>query len=327
MLLVLCPSFAAARQEPRRIPDTDRIRLAEAFRIAERLGNRVWSGWSKAPFAVALITPEYEFLVRHPNPPADFKRLGTDPLLASEVYVRKRVFQMELLASFPLNGVATIIIGQAENTDAKGSTPWVITLLHEHFHQLQYSQPGYYSQVAGLGLARGDETGKWMLDFPFPYKDPEVGSAFSTLCRALAEALDSRGTRQFPKKLSAYIESRKSFVGRLAPDDYKYYSFQLWQEGAARYTEHRIAQLAASQYAPTEAFRSMRDFTPFKEVADSILRRIESHLRTISLGQQQRVAFYAVGAAEAMLADLGRSKWQQRYFKEKFSTERYFTGH
>ena len=58
--------------------DTDRIRLAEAFRVAARIGNSVWSGWSKAPFAVDLITSEYEFLVGHPDPPAEFKRLKED---------------------------------------------------------------------------------------------------------------------------------------------------------------------------------------------------------------------------------------------------------
>jgi hypothetical protein len=36
--------------------------LAEAFRIAETLGNRVWSGWDKAPFAVLLVTPQNEYL-------------------------------------------------------------------------------------------------------------------------------------------------------------------------------------------------------------------------------------------------------------------------
>jgi hypothetical protein len=55
-------------QQITRLPETDRIRLAEAFRIAEALGNRVWSGWDKAPFAVLLVTPQNESLVRHPRP-------------------------------------------------------------------------------------------------------------------------------------------------------------------------------------------------------------------------------------------------------------------
>ena len=39
VLLALWPSFAGARQGPPRIPDADRIRLAEAYRIGERLGE------------------------------------------------------------------------------------------------------------------------------------------------------------------------------------------------------------------------------------------------------------------------------------------------
>ena len=47
---------------------TDGTRLIEAFRVGDRLGDRIWPGWSRAPFAVLLVTPEYEFLIRHPLP-------------------------------------------------------------------------------------------------------------------------------------------------------------------------------------------------------------------------------------------------------------------
>jgi len=43
----------------------DRVRLREVFRLGDSIGDRVWPGWSKAPFAVLLVTPEYEFLVRY----------------------------------------------------------------------------------------------------------------------------------------------------------------------------------------------------------------------------------------------------------------------
>jgi hypothetical protein len=325
-VFILVLPLAATAQEIAHLPNIDRTRIAEAFRIADTLGNRVWKDWSTAPLATLLITQEHEFLVRHPNPPGDFKKAGTDALLRGEVYFRKRVFQMDFLATFPLNGVPTIIIGQAENTMARTSTPWVVTLLHEHFHQLQYSRAGYYNQVAELGLARGDATGMWMLNFPFPYTEPRVDKSFTELCRTLAAALDSGGTGQFVQNLSAYVRARKSFVQMLAADDYKYLSFQLWQEGVARYTEHRIAQLAASDYSPTQEFRFLGDFTPFEQLAGSLLKRIKSELVDISLSNRQRVAFYSVGAAEAMLADLAHTDWQERYFAEKFSTETYFAN-
>lgn len=141
LFLFLAAPYVLAQEKPA-IPKVDRTRLAEAFRIGESLGNRVWATWDKAPFAVLLITPEYEFPIRHPRPSADFTLVGNDPLLKSNVYFRKRTQNIHFLATFPaVGGVSTILIGQAENTDTKTSTPWVVTVLHEHFHQLQTSHP------------------------------------------------------------------------------------------------------------------------------------------------------------------------------------------
>jgi hypothetical protein len=39
----------------------------------------------------------------------------------------------------------------------------------------------------------------------------------------------------------------------------------------------------------------------------------------LALEDQRRVAFYTVGAAEAMLLDLADPNWRERYFAEKFS--------
>jgi len=40
--------------------------------------------------------------------------------------------------------------------------------MHEHFHQLQNGQPRYFQAVQDLGLSHGDNTGMWMLNYPFP---------------------------------------------------------------------------------------------------------------------------------------------------------------
>lgn len=303
----------------------DRIRLAEAFRIGEKLGDKVWKGWSEAPFAVLLVTPDYEFLIRHPGPSNEFVKTGYDSLLKSDVYYRKRVYKPNLLATFPaVGGISTIVVGQPLNTDARTSTRWVVTLLHEHFHQLQDSQPTFYSEVNALNLARGDQTGMWMLNFPFPYENVEVKKQFSTLGRALALTLQPAPSKQFKIRLRAYIAERARLKEMLADDDYKYFSFQLWKEGVARYTEYRIARLASTSYQPTRGFRSLEDFTTFKQVADSIRDRIMSELPALSLDKQQRVAFYAVGAAEALLLDRANPGWRQRYLAEKFFLDKYF---
>lgn len=322
--LLLSAQTAAARR-PAGVPEVDRVRIAEAFRIGRALGNRVWKGWDKAPFAVLLVTPEREFLIRHPRPSKDFTRVGYDPLLRGEVYSRERTFDTHLLATFPaVGGVPTVVIGQAENTSQKSSTPWVVTVLHEHFHQLQTSRPGYYAEVSALGLARGDESGMWMLNYAFPYAEPEVSRQYEAMCRLLAEALRAKKGRELSAKVAAYLDARRRFGALLRPDDYRYFSFQVWQEGVARYTEYRVARLAARSYRPSRGFRSLKDYKSFGETADAALRNVLRELETLRLGEYRRVAFYPVGAGEALLLDRVNPRWKGRYFAEPFYVEKYF---
>src|SRR5262245_18232507 len=72
------------------IPAVDRIRLSQAFRLADSLCGRLWTDWYHAPFAVLLVTPQREFLLRHPRPSAEFDSLGYDTLLGSPVWSRPR---------------------------------------------------------------------------------------------------------------------------------------------------------------------------------------------------------------------------------------------
>ena len=315
--------FAQTKPE---ISKVDRIRLAEAFRIGEILGNKVWKDWDNAPFAVLLVTPENEFLIRHPQPSKDFTLVGYDSLLKSNVYFRKRTKEINLLATYPaVGGISTIVIGQAENTSRKTSTPWVVTMLHEHFHQLQSSQATYYKEVDALNLSGGDQTGMWQLNFAFPYKDAQVNERFSRLSKLLAETLQTRKKSDFSANLKQYLQARQEFQQMLSEADYRYFSFQIWQEGIARYTELRIAGLAARKYKPSKKFLALKDYTPFKEVADSTLNnQILANLPTLQLEKWERNVFYPFGAAEGLLLDRTNRKWQSRYFTEKFYIDKFF---
>lgn len=324
LVLLLSAQPAFARQKPG-LPENDRVRIAEAFRIGRALGNRVWRDWDKAPFAVLLVTPEVEFLIRHPRPSEDFTLVGRDPLLRSDVYSRKRKFGPNLLATFPaVGGVPTIVIGQAENTSKKTSSPWVVTVLHEHFHQLQTSRPNYYAEVNAPNLSRGDETGTWMLNYAFPYSAPDVRRQFQDMSRLLAEALRAGGRKELSARTAAYLAARRKFEATLAPDDYRYFSFQVWQEGVARYTEYRVAELAAERYRPSRGFRSLKDYRPFRKVAEELRESILQELATLRLEDYQRVAFYPLGAGEALLLDRLNPKWKARYFADKFYVNKYF---
>jgi hypothetical protein len=296
--------------------------MAEAFHLADTLGDRLWPGWSSAPFAVLLVTPDQEFLVRHPKPTPDFARLGDDAMLGTVVWSRPRQFDVNLLASFPAVGdIPSVVIGQPANTAAKTSTSWVLILLHEHFHQWQYSLPGYYPGVNALGLARGDRQGSWMLNYPFPYDKPEVQAQFARMCARLDEAVKQEGAGRTASAVRAYLEAKRALRALVSADDYKYLSFQLWQEGVARYTEYRIGALAASGYASTPAFAGLPDFTPYAVASQALLDRIHAQLTTVKLGEAQRSAFYPVGAAEGLLLDRVNPGWRAEYAKAGFTLD------
>ena len=313
---------AVARATVPALPEADRVRIAEAFRIAGQLGDSVWAGWREVPFAVLLVTPSHEFLLRHPRPTPDFALVGRDSLLG-DVYARPRVFLPTLEATFPaVGGVSTVVMGDAERT-RKGSSAWVLTLLHEHFHQLQTTRPGYYAAVNALGLARGDTTGMWMLNYAFPYDSAVVQERFSALAAAAASAIEAppANPADGAARLAAVAAARDRLRAALPADDYRYLAFQLWQEGVARYTEYALARLAARRYEPTPAFRALPDYRPFADEARRVRDGIVAGARPSTLGTAKRVALYPAGAALALLLDDGAPGWRSRYFAHPFSLD------
>jgi hypothetical protein len=300
------------------VPRRDRLRLAEAMRLANELRDDIWPGWERTTLRVLLVTDSAEFLVGHSQPGADFVRRGHDTLLNRRVWTRPRQFSPTLLATFPaVSGVPTIVIGSAEHT-GRSSTAWVLALLHEHFHQWQYSRPGYYAGVARLDLAHGDTTGQWMLDYPFPYDSAPVQHAMHRLAIALGQALDAPPSAK-AQALRAAVGARETLRGCLTAADYRYFEFQLWQEGVARYIEYAAARAAAKSEAPPAAFRSLPDYEPYSEVAIGARRSLRRELEQLALERERRVAFYPLGAAMALLLEESRSDWKRAYADRPFA--------
>jgi len=320
--LAAIPSAQKARaQEPPRLRDVDRIRVAEVLRLAEAVQDMIWPGWSKVPFPVLLVTPDTEFLLNHPNPPEDFRLVGEDSQLGGKIYARKRTQRTDLLATFWIDGHPTTVVGQAENTEAKASTEWIVAVMHEHFHQMQYTQPDYQQKVSGLRLARGDNTGMWMLNYRFPYAKEEVQRKFAAMCRALSEAVAAPDGKLFRERLAAYRRAQSDLTKAVGEDDKRYMEFQLWQEGLARYTQLRVAEVAAQEYEPSKEFRDLPDYKPFEEVARQLRRQTLEELTKLKLAEDKRVLFYPVGASLALMLDRAAPDWRARYFAAKFDVD------
>jgi hypothetical protein len=288
---------------------SDRARLAEAFRVADRVRSDVWPGWERTPMAVLLVADSFEYLVGHPRPTSDFALLGRDSMLGSDLLARPRQFPPTLLATFPaVGGIATIVVGSAERT-GKSSAEWVLTLLHEHFHQWQSSLPGYYARADGLGLARGDTTGRWMLDYPFPYDSAPVQQAVKAFAASLARM----------EPIESVARQRQALRRTLSPDDDRYLEFQLWQEGVPRYLELAVADAAAGAGEPAEGFRRLPDYERYADLAKRLRRRLETEVAEVSLERSRRVAFYSIGAGVAARLDRGDGSWKRQYEERLFT--------
>jgi hypothetical protein len=302
------PTLGEGQTAPR-LPESDRVRLAEAFRVADRVRAGVWPGWERTPMAVLLVADSFEYLVGHPRPTSDFVPLGRDSMLGRDVLARPRRFPPTLLATFPaVGGTATIVVGSAERT-GKSSAQWVLTLLHEHFHQWQSSLPEYYARADDLGLARGDTTGRWMLDYPFPYDSVPVQRAVRAFAVSLARM----------EPLESVTRQRQALRRTLSPDDDRYLEFQLWQEGVPRYLEIAVAEAAGGAGEPAEGFRRLPDYERYTDLAKRLRRRLESELAEVKLGEERRVAFYSIGAGVAALLDRSDGTWKRRYEERLFT--------
>jgi len=132
----LITTAALAQNTTPQLTADDAVRIREFYRLAAQIQNQIWPDWSRTPAPLLLVTPDTEFLTHHAEPPKGFEKAGDD------LYARPRQFPTNLLATFPAFGPpSVIVIGEPRNTTSKTSTPWLVTLMHEHFHQLQNAQP------------------------------------------------------------------------------------------------------------------------------------------------------------------------------------------
>jgi hypothetical protein len=325
--LIIALSFLAISgklyaQELPQMRYADKLRIKEAINIADHYGNKIWTGMNETPFVVLLVMDSVEFLFNHPYPSADFKLSEEDKILSAKIFYRKRQYSKSFLATFPaVNGVNCIVVGTPENT-GKNSTDWIITLLHEHFHQYQYIRKDHYASVAALDLSGGDQTGMWQLNYPLPYDSEPVFTQYTKYANALSKAVASVDTKDFKTLLNEFITERKELIGLFTSADYRYFSFQLWQEGIARYTEYKFLQLLDDYTVATEVSQ-MTDFVPFRKFKEEFLKLHLSSVTALKFEKEKRICFYDIGLAEGILLDKLNPQWRSQYFNKRFFLENY----
>lgn len=183
---------------------------------------------------------------------------------------------------------------------------WKATVLHEAFHLYQSRLPGYAEAVAALGLAGGTTDGSWMLNYPFPYADPKVGSGFRAMGTAGLAFLAARSPDERRSATRAYIAAREAALAGVRKEDRRYYEFQVGQEGVARWTELTLARQCDAAMREDVVGR-------WKGLATS-LRAIDDQ----GFNVWKRSALYVYGAVEAEMLEQAGVDWRAEYRRHPF---------
>jgi hypothetical protein len=303
MIVALLASASAAA-----VPSNDDAALgpvlAKVRAHAQAVGDRIWPGYGAAPFEFLLTLEDREVLLCRtaPTAQASFTPDGVDPATRCSRQVRPRsTLANSMLAAMPLFGLPPTIVMGTPTLTHRTQGAWVRTIYHEHFHQYQYSQPGYFAKLTALDLTGGDTTGMWVLNYPFPYREPAVGQAYGAASLALAAAVEARGTPAFRQRFDDYLAARSTFERSVSARDWRYLELELWQEGVARWTEIAVARTDPDPLVET--------------AAENLERATVAALSKPDLPGRGREIVYAHGAAEAMLMEACDPRWRRGYFQ------------
>ena len=279
-------------------PPPATIESVAKIREAARHGDAIWPGYSSAPFGFLLVSDQSEVLLCDERVPDGFVRADRLSGLDCAVATGPKSWRNpSLLAAMPVFGPGEVIVMGSPAATGLDEEAWRRTALHEHFHQWQGQLPDIYQRLEALGLAKGDQTGMWMLNYPFPYDKPPVGAAYRAAADALLAALVAR-PEDLPARVGDYLAKRKAFEASVSAEEWRYFDFQLWKEGVARWTEMEVARRAGGAWAD----RAERDW-----------KALLADLSTADLAKKQRVGVYSFGAAEAALFERVDPDWRGCY--------------
>lgn len=295
----LLVATAAAAAPPAAAPDVG-ASIAQVRGFAKSAGDKLWPGYGSAPFEFLLVGGDSEELFCRASAPEGFKADGIDSASGCAKHVRPRTSLPDnLLAALPIFGLpSTIVMGTPRST-GRTDAEWTRTILHEHFHEWQDSLPDIFTRMAALDLAGDDKTGMWMLNYPFPYSDPAVVSAFDQASRALGAAVDARGTPGFGAALRRYLDARTKLAHAAGARNWRYAELELWKEGVARWTEIEFGK----QYPDPDVRAS----------ASTLEQKTRAWLDKPDLAGAKREFVYPFGASEAMLLESCDPTWRTRY--------------
>lgn len=298
--------------------ERDAICIAEAYYLWQSLGDKVWPGWTKIDMPMVYITQEREFAIGFQQPLAGFS--PHDPLADGQsVQSRPRELAPTLAASYDFQNVPAVVIGTPEALEWSASQ-WALKAVHEMFHVLS-THHGSQQRIAALDIGPREDA-SWQLDFPFPYGDADTMRLMHLQGYPVYLAITATDEADILYNAGTALEALavlRRHLRDLTGDDraWKYAMFQEGEEDVARYTEHRLAQLAAEEeaYRPLRAFAELDGFVPYSEVWNASYKSAPFVIKHAGRAVKTRTLFYYMGLGKALLLDRIKPDWRDSYLQ------------
>lgn len=315
-ILIACFRLGAQVEDGSTFTTTDRAAIKETYHLWHSQADGIWPGSAAISSPLIYVKQSVEYAIGFPKPLQGFTKVALHSDSSLSLQLRSRTFPPDIAASFPVEGVAAVIIGTPAQLH-QSIEAWVITAEHEVFHVYQWAN-GSGEKIAALHIAPAEQATSWQLTFPFPYHDKNVtrlahlqGYPLWLACndKAREDALYDVGT-----SLDA-VHVYKSVLDGLDRKDYLYSKFQEWNEGVAKYTEYRFAEHAAQTgYSPDPAFQSLPAYKGYANLWTAIYRDLPFLVKHTGRAAQDRNMFYHLGLGKALALDRVDPGWKSRYF-------------
>lgn len=314
-LVSLCIPILIAPAGAQPLSSGDKLNLEVAMAITRKFGTPLWPDMAEASYATILIAPEERAFVCFSTQPSDTV-LYEGKIAGCKVHTLPTDFNSERIQAVTVLGREPMVIIGSPYT-AEVFPLWVGIWLHEHFHQYQMQAPGYQVSAEALGLAdEDDQSGQWMVTFDFPFDQPAVQKSF-TLAANKLHAVMTRLEKPDEARtaLRAYLQAKKAFHRTVGSKAARWASFVSWQEGLADAFE--ITMLEAVGGDPS-FYSSAVSAESFGRLAAHHRADMLAKLDNPDLAGDRRLAFYTLGAAEALTLDALVPEWRSAPENSRF---------
>lgn len=315
VFLIFC-GLVYSQNQTNRIPKLQKEDvevITESFNLWKTKGENVWKGWTKINIPFIYKKENYEYWI---NFPSSLKQKGKFVGKVNNMNVYGQVINNKnaAAATEDIYNINAVILSSPKILEMT-KEEWIITAIHEMFHIYQDSDKTYQNKIRNLDLAYGNDA-SWMLDFPFPYKDSSLKTISHMQGYLLYKIYQSGDFQEnmydcflLKDVLSLY---KNEIIQAYGTDkNYKYSIFQQSVEGVAKYTEIKMAEIAATDYTP---------LSPKIHFTDIYTNQINV-IKHCGKGTGGRLTFYYLGLGKCLVLDKINPQWKDSYFNTAWLDE------